>query len=107
MPKPPAAKQFNGFATTFFPKNPAPDLSPSRPYAVTDFFRVPSTSSPLAAEIQPPGSKSITNRAMVCAALAQGPSQLNGTLASEDTLVMIQSLRKLGVTIEPGTTDTT
>ena len=74
---------------------------------MTDFFRVPSISSPLAAEIQPPGSKSITNRALVCAALAQGPSQLNGTLASEDTLVMIQSLRKLGVTIEPGTTDTT
>jgi 3-phosphoshikimate 1-carboxyvinyltransferase len=74
---------------------------------VTDHFRVPSISSPLAAAIQPPGSKSITNRALVCAALAQGPSRLNGTLASEDTLVMIQSLRKLGVSIEPGPAGTT
>jgi len=74
---------------------------------VTDLFRVPSISAPLAADIQPPGSKSITNRALICAALAEGPSQLKGTLASEDTLVMIQSLRKLGVTIESGTCGTT
>lgn len=74
---------------------------------MTDLFRVPSISSPLSAEIQPPGSKSITNRALVCAALAQGASQLNGTLASEDTLVMIQSLRELGASIEPGPTATT
>ena len=74
---------------------------------MTDLFRVPSISAPLAADIQPPGSKSITNRALICAALAEGPSQLKGTLASEDTLVMIQSLRKLGVTIESATSGTT
>lgn len=52
---------------------------------------------PLAAEIRPPGSKSITNRALVCAALAHGPSTLLGALDSEDTRVMLDALRKLGL----------
>lgn len=51
---------------------------------------------PLLARIRPPGSKSITNRALVCAALANGPSELTGALASDDTAVMIEALRKLG-----------
>ncbi|MFM2096071.1 MAG: 3-phosphoshikimate 1-carboxyvinyltransferase, partial [Planctomycetota bacterium] len=48
---------------------------------------------PLHARIRPPGSKSITNRALVCAALADGPSELTGALASDDTAVMIEALR--------------
>lgn len=54
---------------------------------------------PLEAEIQPPGSKSITNRALVCAAFAHGTSVLTGALDSEDTRVMISSLRQLGIEI--------
>ena len=54
----------------------------------------------VAFEIQPPGSKSITNRALVCAALADGQSILHGVLTSDDSRVMIEGLRKLGVTIE-------
>jgi 3-phosphoshikimate 1-carboxyvinyltransferase len=54
----------------------------------------------LDASIQPPGSKSLTNRALVCAALAEGPSQLNGALSSEDTLVMIDALKQLGVSVD-------
>jgi len=50
--------------------------------------------------IRPPGSKSITNRALVCAALADGASTLRGALVSEDTHVMVNSLRKLGMDIE-------
>ncbi len=50
--------------------------------------------------IRPPGSKSITNRALVCAALAEGESLLTGVLDSEDTRVMIEALRQLGITIE-------
>lgn len=50
--------------------------------------------------IHPPGSKSITNRALVCAALADGRSRLTGALDSEDTQVMIAALKKLGVRIE-------
>ena len=54
---------------------------------------------PLNACIRPPGSKSLTNRALVCAALAEGVSNLRGVLVSEDTQVMIQGLGALGVAI--------
>ncbi len=50
--------------------------------------------------IRPPGSKSITNRALVCAALAEGTSTLSGALDSEDTQVMIDSLQRLGIPVE-------
>ncbi len=49
------------------------------------------------ASIRPPGSKSITNRAVVCAALARGTSRLTGVLDSEDTSVMISAWRQLGL----------
>ncbi len=52
---------------------------------------------PVRGTIRPPGSKSITNRALVCAALARGTSQLAGALDSEDTQVMIAALEQLGV----------
>lgn len=52
------------------------------------------------ASIRPPGSKSITNRALVCAAMADGVSNLSGCLDSEDTRVMVTCLSKLGVQIE-------
>ncbi|MGI9430847.1 MAG: 3-phosphoshikimate 1-carboxyvinyltransferase, partial [Myxococcota bacterium] len=46
-----------------------------------------------------PGSRSITNRALVCAALADGPSLLLGATASDDTEAMREGLRALGVTL--------
>ncbi|MFP6618343.1 MAG: 3-phosphoshikimate 1-carboxyvinyltransferase, partial [Pirellulaceae bacterium] len=67
---------------------------------MSNLFTVPTSPGPLDAVIQPPGSKSITNRALVCAALADGPSRITGALSSEDTLVMIKALRQLGATIE-------
>jgi len=59
---------------------------------------------PLHARIRPPGSKSITNRALVCAALARGESLLTEALDSADTRVMIEGLRQLGVEVidDPG-----
>jgi 3-phosphoshikimate 1-carboxyvinyltransferase len=57
-------------------------------------------SGPVRATIRPPGSKSITNRALVCAALADGPSTLAGALDSEDTQVMIDALRTLGIAVD-------
>lgn len=54
----------------------------------------------LRATIRPPGSKSLTNRALVCAALAEGVSTLTGALASDDTRVMIDSLDKLGIQVD-------
>lgn len=57
------------------------------------------TCGPFHGSVQPPGSKSITNRALVIAALAEGNSVLRGALASEDTQVMIESLARLGVRV--------
>jgi 3-phosphoshikimate 1-carboxyvinyltransferase len=47
-----------------------------------------------------PGSKSITNRALVCAALARQPSTLKGALLADDTEAMITCLRRLGTRVE-------
>lgn len=52
---------------------------------------------PVHGSIRPPGSKSITNRALVCAALAEGRSLLTGILDSEDTRVMFEALGQLGI----------
>jgi len=64
----------------------------------------PST-GPLRGRIIPPGSKSITNRALLLAALARGTSRLTGALKSDDTRYMAEALRAMGVQIdEPDTT---
>jgi 3-phosphoshikimate 1-carboxyvinyltransferase len=52
------------------------------------------------ATVRVPGSKSLTNRALVCAALASGRSRLVGWLESDDTAAMIEGLGRLGVTVE-------
>lgn len=62
---------------------------------------------PVTGSIRPPGSKSITNRALVCAALADGRSRLTGALNSDDTQVMLESLRRLGfeLNVSPDATE--
>ncbi|WP_263264546.1 3-phosphoshikimate 1-carboxyvinyltransferase [Pseudomonas sp. RIT-PI-S] len=55
---------------------------------------------PLQGRVAPPGSKSITNRALLLAALAKGTSRLTGALKSDDTRHMSQALRQMGVTID-------
>jgi 3-phosphoshikimate 1-carboxyvinyltransferase len=52
---------------------------------------------PFTATITPPGSKSLTNRALVLAALATGPCELSNVLFADDTDVMLESLGRLGV----------
>jgi 3-phosphoshikimate 1-carboxyvinyltransferase len=52
-------------------------------------------------EVRLPGSKSISNRALLLAALAQGSTRLTGLLEADDTSVMIGALRELGVCVEP------
>ncbi len=59
-------------------------------------FEVP-VSGPVQGQIRPPGSKSITNRALICAALARGQSTLRGALDSDDTRLMADALRQLGI----------
>ena len=54
---------------------------------------------PVDATVRPPGSKSITNRSLVCAALAEGKSVLEGALDSEDTRVMVDGLARLGLAV--------
>ena len=49
-----------------------------------------------------PGSKSISNRTLLLAALAEGVTRLRGLLDSDDTRVMIEALRRLGVALVPG-----
>ena len=62
------------------------------PYPVTPLVEPPDTSVSL------PGSKSITNRALVCAALAEGTSLLRGALFADDTEAMVSVLDGLGIT---------
>ena len=57
-------------------------------------------SRPVIGSIRPPGSKSLTNRALIIAALAKGTSHLTGVLDSRDTQVMIDSLKRLGLVVE-------
>ena len=55
---------------------------------------------PLDVTVKVPGSKSITNRALIAAALADGESHIAGPLASEDTEVMRASLVAMGVHVD-------
>lgn len=54
----------------------------------------------LQGRVAPPGSKSITNRALLLAALAKGTSRLSGALKSDDTRHMSNALRLMGVTVD-------
>jgi 3-phosphoshikimate 1-carboxyvinyltransferase len=58
-------------------------------------------------KVRPPGSKSLTNRALIVAALAFGKSTLTGALDSDDTRVMVDSLRKLGLDVQHEPTTST
>ena len=66
----------------------------------SDSISVLPVKAPVVGRIRPPGSKSITNRALILAALADGRSQLTGVLDSEDTRVMIEGLRALGIPVD-------
>jgi 3-phosphoshikimate 1-carboxyvinyltransferase len=63
----------------------------------------PPAAVPAGVSVRVPGSKSLTNRALIVAALAQGESTLTGALDSEDTGVMVESLRRLGIRVEQDT----
>jgi 3-phosphoshikimate 1-carboxyvinyltransferase len=61
-----------------------------------DLIEIVPLDKPVRAEITVPGSKSITNRALVLAALADDEVTLEGALWSEDTQVMVDCLQRLG-----------
>ncbi|WP_125609575.1 3-phosphoshikimate 1-carboxyvinyltransferase [Specibacter cremeus] len=60
----------------------------------------PFATTPLDATVAIPASKSLTNRYLVLAALADGPSRLRGPLHSRDSALMVEALRALGAVIE-------
>jgi len=66
-----------------------PDLLPIRPFT-----------KPVRGEVTLPGSKSLTNRALLLAALCDGPVTLTGALFSEDTELMATALTKLGIPVK-------
>lgn len=67
----------------------------------------PSVTTPVDAVVDLPGSKSITNRALILAALADGPSRITGTLRSRDTDLMIDALATMGVGVTADSEDPT
>ncbi|WP_018682320.1 3-phosphoshikimate 1-carboxyvinyltransferase [Actinokineospora enzanensis] len=63
-------------------------------------WSAPVAPAPVHATVAIPGSKSITNRALVLAALADGPSTLTGALRGRDADLMFAALRALGVPVD-------
>lgn len=84
-------------------KYSAPEFNPygdDSPEGTDDVWRAPTAASPVSAVVSLPGSKSLTNRELVLAALADGPSVLRSPLWSRDSELMIEALRSLDVVIE-------
>jgi 3-phosphoshikimate 1-carboxyvinyltransferase len=67
---------------------PLPDPLPIKPFT-----------KPVRGEVALPGSKSLTNRALLLAALCDRPVTLTGALFSEDTRIMAEALRRLGIPV--------
>lgn len=67
---------------------------------ILNTMEIPALKRPVSATVEMPGSKSYTNRALIMAALTQGPVTLDRPLYSEDTLAMIGCLRALGLRID-------
>lgn len=78
--------------------DPAPRPA-SRPQTSPPRWPAPVAAGPLDATVEVPGSKSLTNRYLVLAALADGPGRLRGALRSRDSLLMVEALRVLGATV--------
>src|SRR5690606_12127125 len=74
-------------------RRPAGGLGVTEPLAVLPLREQVDAVVPL------PGSKSITNRALVCAALAEGTSTLRGALEADDTAAMVDGLEALGIVV--------
>lgn len=65
-----------------------------------DPWPAPEPAGPVHGTVRVPGSKSLTNRYLVLAALAEGPSVLRGVLDSRDSRLMVQALEVLGARVE-------
>ena len=74
-------------------------VGPGRILPVTEVWTTPHRSAPVDAVVSLPGSKSITARALILAALSDGPSRIVRPLRARDTDLMAGGLRALGVGI--------
>ena len=80
---------------------PSTDVSSHSPAATAPGdWAAPTGGGPVSATVALPGSKSLTNRFLVLAAIANDRSRLRRPLRSRDTLLMVEALRSLGVTID-------
>ncbi|MCS7481661.1 3-phosphoshikimate 1-carboxyvinyltransferase [Umezawaea endophytica] len=69
---------------------------------MTQQWSAPTATGPVRATVPVPGSKSITNRLLLLAALADGPSVLHAPLRSRDSTLMVEALKALGVAVADG-----
>ncbi|WP_435742237.1 3-phosphoshikimate 1-carboxyvinyltransferase [Nocardioides sp. SYSU DS0663] len=79
----------------------APSSTPADPWPA------PRASGPVTATVTLPGSKSLTNRALVLAAIADGPSVVRRALRSRDTTLMAAALTSLGASVDTSGEDWT
>lgn len=83
-----------------------PDLDPTpSPDTAAQPWPAPQAPVPVTATVVVPGSKSETNRALVLAALADGPSTIVNGLDARDTRLMRDALRTLGVVVDDDSPD--
>lgn len=78
----------------------ADGYSPSPASTPRGAWSAPVAAGPLHATVTVPGSKSLTNRELILAALADAPSRLTAPLHSDDSRRMVEALTALGVGIE-------
>jgi 3-phosphoshikimate 1-carboxyvinyltransferase len=67
---------------------------------LADPWPAPPVTGPVDLEVSLPGSKSVTNRALVLAAISDGPSVVRGALRSRDTTLMARALTSLGSAVD-------
>ncbi|MBB3088535.1 3-phosphoshikimate 1-carboxyvinyltransferase [Nocardioides albus] len=72
---------------------------------IADPWPAPRALGPVTATVSLPGSKSLTNRALVLAAIAEGPSVVRRALRSRDTLLMAAALTSLGARVDTSEDD--
>jgi 3-phosphoshikimate 1-carboxyvinyltransferase len=83
------------------------DSAQPRGHSLADPWPAPHATGPVDATVMLPGSKSLTNRALVLAALADGPGVVRGALRSRDTRLMAEALTGLGAWIDTSGEDWT
>src|SRR6478735_2783292 len=88
---------------------PTPSTSPATPAG--EHWPAPVARQPVRARVSLPGSKSVTNRALILAALSETPCVVRRPLVSRDSELMVGALRALGIQVselpsdDPGVPD--